>query len=156
MTEKTHVFTCDRCKQTITHVSDFTTGYGVNDQGQKACYACCGEIDQDFMLETGKITLYLTGENDTLSYNRSSHFIPKKVSNWPGSLEFEVLSWSLGDHNWGIPRYDVWFKGPDGRVWYGVHMGYHSQLIHCKRTKHTGYAGIVADYHGLTLSKKGE
>ena len=149
-------FYCDRCKKEKTHTrpgSSGGTGYGRDSEGQKICYACCGETDLEYMREHGKIALYVSGDNDSFDrYQRGVRFIPKKITNWPGSLEFTVLSWSRGSHNWGIPRYDVWFIGPDDQVWYGVHMGYYTQLIHCKQTKHTGYAGDLARRYGLSLA----
>lgn len=151
-------FHCDRCGLDKTHTrpgSSGGTGYGRRDDGSIACYACCGESDLEYMREHGKIALYLTGKS-LPSASGSVGFIPEKIVNWPGSISFDVLSWSLGGHNWGIPRYDVWFKGPDGRVWYGVHMGNWTQIVHCKRTKHTGYAGIVARSYGLQLANTGE
>lgn len=164
---KTHFFVCDNCHNEITHESDFSTGYGVNSEDQKVCYACCAISDKKHMLEHGRICLYLTfgidaaqnhdpiihtGENgDTLTYSRGIRSIPKEITNWPGSLRYNILSWSRGSHNWAIPRYDVWFIGPDDQIWYGRHQGINTQLIHCKKTKHTGYAGDLARRYNLSL-----
>lgn len=152
-----HNFTCSVCLKDLTHESDHTTGYGVNSDDQKVCFVCCGVTDREDMIKTGRAIMYITGDHDSFNpQERGVRFIPKKITNWPETLSFDVLSWSRGSHNWGIPRYDVWFKGPDDQVWYGVHMGNWTQLIHCRRTKHTGYAGVVANYHGLALAMTGE
>ena len=154
--DRVHRFHCDRCGLDKEHVSDLTTGYGETEDGEIHCFECCGLDDIDRMKETGKIALYLTLKNDPIvDFRGISHnyWTPEKLTNWPGSLKFRLLSWSKGRHNWGIDRYDLWFKGPDGRVWYGRQQG-DTQLTDCRRTKHTGYAGVVANYHRLVLDSK--
>jgi hypothetical protein len=42
---------------------------------------------------------------------------------------------TTGRHNIAGVRYDVWFRGPDGHVWWGVQYGDMTQICHCKRTK---------------------
>lgn len=155
----TTVFTCDRCKKEIVHTDKLTTGYGRDPETDaKICYQCCGEVDQERMIETGEIVLYLTMKDKAKEIETrpgimktGSWMIPDKLTNWPGSLTFEILSWSKGDHNWNIDRYDLWFKGPDNRVWYGRFQGSWTQLTYCRRTKHTGISGYIADRHGLTV-----
>ena len=157
--ERVHVFKCDRCKKIKDHRSNMTTGHGRTDDGRIHCFACCGLEDAESMIETGKIALYLTFKTEEYhtwsgsEYVRSNRQIPSQITNWPGSLRFDLLSWSKGDHNWGIDRYDLWFKGPDDRVWYGRHQGHNTEIVHCKQTKHTGYAGIVADRFHLTIQE---
>ena len=123
--EKTHEFICDRCKQNKTYTSSFTTGYGIDGDGNKVCYQCCADEDRQWMIDRGQISLYLTFKDG----------IPTKISNWPGSLTFKVGTWKKGRHNWGIPRYDVWFRGPDNKCWWGKFIGYNHEIVHCKRTK---------------------
>jgi hypothetical protein len=156
--DRTHYFHCDRCNLDKTHISDFTTGYGTLPNGEIRCFDCCALEDIDQMKKTGQIVLYLTMrdkmkeiKSDPGVLRSRPWMIPDKLTNWPGSLTFEILSWSKGRHNWGIDRYDLWFKGPDDLIWYGRFQGSWTQLTYCKRTKHTGYAGAVANYHGLTL-----
>ena len=117
------VFHCDACSRNLVHNSDFTTGYGVMDS-LKHCFACCGEFDKDTMAEAqpgDKVYLYLTKDH---------------VTNWPGTLKFEILNDSVGRHNWGLNRYDVWFKDHVGGRWHGVTIGNDTQICHCRKLKH--------------------
>lgn len=91
-------------------------------KGKKYCYECCAELDREFMLKNSKITLYLT---------------EKYVTNWPGTLKFEISTVKDGFHNIARTRTDVWFIGPDNHVWWGVNYGDFSQILYCKRTKQT-------------------
>jgi len=103
------------------------TGYVVV-QSSHLCYDCCAVDDKKFMVEHGEISLYLTCVKD-------SPYETFEVSNWPGSLRFKVCSWSRGEHNWGS-RIDVWFRGPDGKIWWGwkCDNGIH-ECINVRRTK---------------------
>ena len=121
---KTNKFTCDICKQTKEFKSNHTAGYGINDKEQKVCYACCANEDRAKMKETGKAVLYLCT-------NKQGDYI---VTNWPDSLSFKCYHYSIGSHNWGLKRYDVWFDF-EGRTWHGVTYGDNTQLCHCKQTK---------------------
>ena len=118
---ETH-FTCSKCGSEITHNDNFTAGYGLDDQNNKICYACCGEIDKDFMREHGKITLYLV--------ERQGKWF---VTNWPSSLEFRA-SVKVGHHNIAGKRYDAWFVF-EGYYWHGVKYGDNTEICHCKKTK---------------------
>lgn len=118
------------------------TGYGVVKQEGvevKVCYECCGKRDAKDMEDTGKTVLYLTstvkhptereyelGYRDTKVYT---------VTNWPGTLAFKVFMSKEGHHNFAGSRTDVWFRGPDGKLWWGVQYGDTTQLVHCKRLK---------------------
>ena len=115
-----HQFHCVDCKSDKTHESDFTTGYAVLENEDKICYECAGKRDRQYMIDKGKICLYLDGD---------------KVSNWPGSLTFKARNIQKGCHNMAGSRYDFWFAGPDGHVWHGVQYGDNTQIAHCKRTK---------------------
>ena len=126
------VFHCDACKRNLVHDSDFTTGYGVQD-GLKHCFACCGEFDKDDMAEMvpgDKVYLYLTMEKDDNGIGC------EHVTNWPGTLKFMVLNSRQGKHNWGLNRYDVWFKDHAGGRWHGVTIGDMTQICHCRKLKH--------------------
>lgn len=105
--------------------TEFTPGYGIDKQGKRICYKCCGEMDKETMIKTGKITLYLCQDGVNGS----------KVSNWPDSLSFKVSYLKKGRHNIARTRYDFWFTGPDGKQWHGVNYGENSMLANCKRIK---------------------
>ena len=130
---KTH-FHCCECDQDITfHQEGFGgTGFAVKENGGKVCYECCAKIDTASMIEHGRAVLYLTLDNSHVGNwgARNSY-----VGNWPGTLKFRVRAYSTGRHNIAGIRYDVWFRGPDGHVWWGVTYGNFTQLCHCKRTK---------------------
>ncbi len=117
-------FTCSICKKKKEYKSDSTTGYDVNDKNQKVCYECCAIGDKVKMILTGKIVLYLT-----VKFNGES-----KITNWPGSLIFNQPQISIGRHNWGLTRYDIWFVF-NGFQWHGVRYGDNTQLCYCKQTK---------------------
>ena len=108
------------CGHKASEHSDFTTGYGVDAEGKKHCYECCAKQDKEWMIENGRITLYLSDD---------------EVTNWPGSLRFKVGYKKEGHHNMAGKRYDVWFTGPNGKNWHGVQYGDNIQLCHCKRIK---------------------
>lgn len=156
---RSSVFRCDRCNKIWDNREKSVTGYGRTDTDQIHCFRCCGEEDVKTMTETGEIVLYLTFKTEEYKvwsgsqYVTASHLIPDQLTNWPGSLRFNIVSWSKGDHNWGIDRYDLWFKGPDNRVWYGRFQGSWTQLTYCKSTKHTGYSKVVADSLNLSIEE---
>ena len=106
--------------------SEFTTGYGIDADGKRYCYACCAERDRADMTATGRATLYLV---DSKTQGGSA------VTNWPGSLVFECGRVRVGRHNWAGKRYDVAFIGPDGHWWRGTQYGDMTQIAHCRRTK---------------------
>lgn len=122
------------CGHSPSEHSSFTTGYGTDPEtGKRYCYACCADQDREDMLETGRATLYLSQENSgvlRLEGGRGHG----TVSNWPGSLKFPAYI-KRGRHNIAGTRYDVWFKGPDGKTWHGVQYGDNTQICHCRRTK---------------------
>lgn len=119
-----HKFKCELCRLVKTHVSDFSTGYGINNQGRKICYDCCAVVDRKSMDKTGRITLYLVKKDGK-----------NIISNWPGTLEIPVSRLKTGRHNLARTRTDVWFLDHQNREWHGVHIGDWSQLCHCKRLK---------------------
>jgi hypothetical protein len=105
--------------------SEHTTGYGQDSEGKRYCYACCAQRDRENMIRDGRITLYLTREDNGSWW----------VGNWPGSAKFKVGSYRKGGHNIARTRHDVWFMGPDGKEWHGVQYGENTQICHCKRSK---------------------
>ncbi len=122
--------------------SDCTTGYGTDAQGKRHCYECCANNDIDAMIRDGRATLYLTGGIGVTSDGKrevSAKKYPGTISNWPGSLKFNLFHIRLGYHNIVRWRYDVWFNGPDGFKWHGVTYGDNTQLCHCKRTKEKSF-----------------
>ena len=120
-----HNFTCNRCNQEKSYESDFATGYATNDKGEKICYQCCGELDRQYMIDNGAISLYLTIDKKYPSRG--------KVTNWPGTLSLPV-GIKVGRHNIAGVRYDCWFTF-NGHVWHGVTYGDNTQICHCKQTK---------------------
>jgi hypothetical protein len=145
-----HKFTCSNCKLDKTHESDTTTGYGVSEDGSKVCFDCCGLLDAERMTETGRGVLYLITERDQKSnYPIDLFSRPVKLTNWPGTLEFRVLHYHRGDHNWTgrNSRIDVWFIGPDKEIWTGYQIGHWTQLTHCRKTSgKSGVSKYVNDY----------
>ena len=119
-------FKCSVCKKTVTpEHSTITSGYGLDKNNKKVCYACCGEQDKKAMIEDGKTVLYFDESKKT-------------VTNWPASLVFKVLNIRKSWHNFAGVRYDYWFIF-DGYVWHGYTIGDSTQIAHCKRTKQLGY-----------------
>lgn len=107
----------------------FTCGYGVDKDRKTFCYACCAENDKKAMVEDGRAALYLVSNKD----HRSN--VEYYVTNWPGSLKFQVYHHRVGKHNIAGSRIDAWFKGPDGFVWHAKQYGTMSDVCYCKRTK---------------------
>lgn len=114
------------CGHKIGEHSYISSGYGVDEKGNKHCYACCAKRDIEDMKKTGKAVLYLIIEEDNTSKG--------KVSNWPDSLSFPCYV-KKGRHNMAGCRWDCWFNGPEGRRWHGTQYGNMSQICYCKRLK---------------------
>lgn len=104
--------------------SAFTTGYGIDRNGKKHCYACCADNDRERMRQTGRTTLYLTREDNG----------QWALTNWPGSLRFPCATPSRAPHNIARYRYDAWFTF-EGMTWHAVQYGDNTQIAHCRRTK---------------------
>ena len=128
-------FVCSRCNKEINHESDFSTGYGRDDQNNKICYQCCGELDLEYMLQHEKITLYLNLDKQI------GNLFEGRVTNWPGTISAKVRG-RTGRHNIAGVRYDVYFAF-DGRVWHGVTYGDNTQICHCKKTKSEDFYGLA-------------
>lgn len=115
-------FICSKCNATKTINKTGAVGYAYTANKEKICYDCCAIEDVEWMRKNGRITLYFL-----------QHL--SRVSNWPGTLSFDVLKVKVGKHNFARKRYDVWFKGPDNKFWHGVQYGDNTELIHCKQLK---------------------
>lgn len=116
-------FTCSVCRLTKENDSDFTTGYGVDANGNKVCYDCCGKQDSETLAGLpigGRHTLYLTD---------------KAIVNWPGTLSIPTFGIRKSWHNFAgrDGRRDVWFDYK-GNSYHGVNIG-NSQILHVKRIK---------------------
>jgi hypothetical protein len=119
-------FVCSCCKKTIVHESDFSTGYGVTDNGQKLCFDCCGEQDKNRLIETGKLPGYFTKDKDGRDI----------FTNWPGTFVLPVYFFRKSWHNFAGKngRTDFWVKF-NGNEYHGVQIGHNSQCATIKRTK---------------------
>lgn len=125
-------FHCHDCKQDLPVQTSGGTGYGYDREDNTVCYACCGIRDEEDMKKYGKALLYLTVTPPKEGV-RHGFGTGGKVSNWPGTLSFNV-GVRVGRHNIAGKRYDVWFAF-DGNMWHGVTYGDNTQICHCKRTK---------------------
>lgn len=115
MSETPAVYCCSHCKGEMTRWAGTL-------EGGKICYDCCAELDRESMIKHGdskRLPLYLDNS---------------KVTNWPGTLAFRIRAVKKGRHNLAGVRYDVWFYGPDGHIWYGVQYGESNNILHSKRT----------------------
>lgn len=139
-------FKCCQCKQVNPVQTSGGTGYGYDERERPICYQCCGEMDKQRMIDTGKAVLYLTCEPARKMRLNGRPYTPETlnqgsgrstkgtVSNWPGTLKFDCHT-SVGRHNIAGNRYDCWFTGPDGKQWHGVTYGDNTQICHCRRMK---------------------
>jgi len=101
------------------------TGYGVDAEGKKSCYACCAAIERQFMLDGGETTLYLSKKDNGMWF----------VGDWSNMLTFgvrEIRSSRMGG-GFGCQRTDAWFIGPDMFIWHAINRG-DMQIARCKRT----------------------
>jgi hypothetical protein len=123
-------FECWRCGKVKPIFSDpakiIFPMYGVNlsrsdaDLTDLTCWQCWGELDKADMLKNGRMRLYLHEQF---------------VTNWPGTLQFEVIDSSIGRHNMASTRTDVWFI-VDGKEWHGAQYGKFSEICNCRRLLH--------------------
>ena len=131
-----HHFVCTDCGEEHVHVNPNGcggTGYGIVREGgveKKVCYDCCGKRDRAEMATTGRAVLYLTEERGA-----QGGWIRYNVTNWPGTLKFQVAYSRAGCHNLAGSRRDVWFTDSDGQRWQGVQLGENSQICRCRRLK---------------------
>lgn len=135
VTKKRKWFTCHACKQRKCNNDDLTTGYGIDDNGKRICFACCGERDRLSMREGKPIALYLNmpttlymGQNHANGSNFAS------LTNWPGTLKIVLHGVRKGYHNMAGYRYDVWFTF-EGHKWHGVQYGDNTQICRCRTVR---------------------
>lgn len=92
-------------------------GYGVDRNGNKICFDCCGDLDRDHLMllkKKERMILYLTDRG---------------IENWPGTLLIKPTRRKIGKHNIAGTREDVWFDF-EGRHFHGVQYGDFSQICH--------------------------
>ena len=97
-------------------------GYGVDRDGNKICFDCCGDLDRDHLMllkKKERMVLYLT--------NRG-------IENWPGTLLIKPTRRKIGKHNIAGTREDVWFE-LNGRHFHGVRYGDFTQICHINVTR---------------------
>ena len=96
-------FTCHRCgKHIVFEVTGVAKGYGLDEDDNQLCYACCAEIDKETMIEEEWFVLYLVEKNVK---GRPVY----QLTNWPGSLVIEIDEMKTGSHYRAGVRRDVWF-----------------------------------------------
>jgi len=113
----------------------FSTGYGIDKDGHKICFSCCGEHDREHLLSMkvgDRWALYLCEEDNGK--------LPKRyyVSNWPGSLKIRCGTPRVGRHNIAGTRNDVWFivgSGDERSFFHGTQYGHNSQICHIQKVK---------------------
>jgi hypothetical protein len=110
-----------------------TTNFGRDEAGRTHCFTCCAIEDRRWMIEKGKIALYLAWEAALGGGIKPG---TERITNWPGSLGFDAAAGvTKGNHYMAGVRYDVDFRGPDGYWWHGTMYGRNTQILHCRRTK---------------------
>jgi len=124
-------FHCDYCGLNKPTKQSGGTGYATTDQDHLHCFACCGESDREHMETHDRMTLYLVDGQPGVhpTYNQY------RVTNWPGTLSFQVYPVRHGRHNIAGSRIDVWFVDHTGRRWWGVQYGEWTQICHCRKLK---------------------
>lgn len=118
------------------------TGYGMDAEGRRYCYACCAEREKASMIATGRATLYLRAPT-----RGNAEPNPRKnysVIDWPNTLSFVAFNvrCSRNGGGFGSQRTDADFIGPDGYIWHAVNRG-DCDLARCKRTKRKAAPGIM-------------
>lgn len=98
--------------------------YKVEDGKQtRVCYECTAKLERTEMLKEGRATLYLT----------KSGLTRHEVTNYTGLNRFRVHRVRTSRHNIAGERTDVWFRGPENTLWWGVQYGHNTQIVRCKR-----------------------
>lgn len=126
-------FICARCKKIVPlPTTTGASGYALRDGVDGwICYDCCALYDKEDMRKDGRITLYVSETNDSKGLPNSRYI----VTNWPGTLRFDVIRDKETKHNWRIVGkvLHVWFVF-EGDVWYGRHAGGFNNIVRCRRT----------------------
>jgi hypothetical protein len=111
------------------------TGYGIDAEGKRLCYACVSIRDRRELLETGKQIGYLSFEQEPKHWRRTGTESIKNglFTNWPGTFKVPIASVKRSFNNFGAVRLDFWFT-LEGQRFHGVHVGDH-QIARVKRVK---------------------
>ena len=118
---------CSVCgKEIKKEINSCSTGYGVNEHGEKTCFKCIGKADKKELVKTGKLTGYFSTGKDGRKY----------FTNWPGSLSIHVYYTRQSWHNFAGKngRTDFWFLF-EGQNYWGVQIGNNNQIARVKRVK---------------------
>lgn len=115
-------------------------GYGVDSQGRRFCYECCAKRDRQDMTETGRAVLYAapyeSPEQLVGMESRRGLVRRWRVTNWPGSLEFQarnVRHFEGRGFGGAYPITTGEFTGPDGALWRFRQAGHWNQIARCHR-----------------------
>jgi hypothetical protein len=116
-------FICSQCKnEKPMPEGSGGTGYATDNNGNKICYACCGENDLKALQQSKP------GE-------RFVHYLSSgMVTNWPGTLKIKPDHSRQSRHNIAGTRLDVWFTVNSQRF-HGVQYGSNSQILRITRVK---------------------
>ena len=118
---ETKKFTCHTCKED--KISEgISTGYGVDMEGNKICFSCCGVQDAKALQDMhigDKTTMYLSGLT---------------LSNWPGTFKINLNRIQKGRHNIARTRTDFWFSYK-GNKYHGTQYGENTEIAHIKRIR---------------------
>lgn len=90
-----------------------------------ACWDCMAELERQYMIETGRAILYISG-NSVQSFTGKLRFGP--LLDCVASDVYVPGAYSR------VRRIDLHFIGPDGFIWWGRNQG-DMDLVRCRRTK---------------------
>ena len=96
------------------------TGYGINENGEKICYSCCGKADAEKLEKDGIL---------------SGYFSDGFFTNWPGTFKIKVQGVKKSWHNFAgrNGRRDFWLTYK-GQNYHGVNVG-NNQCATIRRVK---------------------
>lgn len=136
-------FVCYECGEIKPVNPEGGTGYGLDPEDHKICYACCGKKDRERMERGKPMCLYLSRNNKSSGsqaqiWDRIHHTTTADmvwhITNWPGTLDIPIYLVKIGRHNIAGVRRDVWFHYA-GKDWHGVQYGNNTEIVHCKVVK---------------------
>ena len=111
-------FNCTVCKQD----KNVTTGYGLNKENDKVCYACCGKIDTESLLNLKPKEIH------------NMYWSKGVVTNWPNTLSIKPYYTKDSRHNWGLIRTDFWFN-LEGKSFHGYQIGRNTEIAYIQKIK---------------------
>jgi hypothetical protein len=124
---------CHDCGKVIEPPDNFSTGYGIDQDGHKVCFNCCGKRDRKELFDAkpgDKFVFYLI-EKKNETTGQTEYY----VTNWPASLKIKLHATPRkGRHNIAGRRLDVWFI-QNGKNFHGTQYGENSQLLYTKCVK---------------------